>query len=76
MDSSVLKESCVRLGTHWRNLANTIEPFVCGGDAALQSNHFDHTHLLGPTSLLRYCFRFSEVYAVAYTFLILPSLAE
>jgi len=26
----------------WRNLANTIEPSVCGGDAALMSNYFDH----------------------------------
>jgi len=23
------------VGAHWRNLANTIEPSVCGGDAAL-----------------------------------------
>jgi len=22
-------------GAHWRHLANTTEPFVCGGDAAL-----------------------------------------
>jgi len=22
-------------GAHWRHLANTIEPFGCGGDAAL-----------------------------------------
>ena len=32
------KEACVRrleVSTHWRNLANTIEPSVCGGDAAL-----------------------------------------
>jgi len=21
-------------GAHWRNLANAIEPFMCGGDAA------------------------------------------
>jgi len=26
---------------HWRNLANTTEPFVFVGDAAL-SNYFDH----------------------------------
>ena len=25
---------------HWRNLTNTIEPFVCDGDAL--SNYFDH----------------------------------
>jgi len=23
-------------GAHWRNLANTIEPSICGGDAALR----------------------------------------
>ena len=23
-------------GAHWRHLANTTEPFVCGGDAALR----------------------------------------
>jgi len=23
------------LGAHWRHLANTIEPSVCGGDAVL-----------------------------------------
>ena len=27
--------------THWSNLANTIEPSVCGDDTAL-SNYFDH----------------------------------
>jgi len=27
---------------HWRNLANTIEPSMCGGDAAFLSNYFDH----------------------------------
>jgi len=26
---------CARWGAHWRHLANTIEPSVCGGDAAL-----------------------------------------
>jgi len=25
-------------GAHWRNLTNTIEPFVWGGDAAFASN--------------------------------------
>jgi len=28
-------------GAHWRNLANTIEPSMCGGNATL-SNYFDH----------------------------------
>jgi len=35
------------MGAHWRNLANTIEPFVRGGEAAFLSNYFDH--------LLFYC---------------------
>jgi len=26
----------------WRHPANTIEPSVCGGDAAFLSNDFDH----------------------------------
>jgi len=26
---------CTRYGAHWRHLANTTEPSVCGGDAAL-----------------------------------------
>ena len=26
---------CPPMRAHWRHLANTIEPFVCGGDAAL-----------------------------------------
>jgi len=28
-------------GAHWRNLADTIEPSICGGDAAYLSNYFD-----------------------------------
>jgi len=27
---------------HWRQVANTIEPSVCGGDAAFLSHYFDH----------------------------------
>ena len=26
-------EACVTCGAHWRHMANTIEPFVCCGDA-------------------------------------------
>jgi len=37
-------------GVHWRNLANTTEPSVCGSDAAL-SNYFDHLLLLVTGSL-------------------------
>jgi len=33
-------------GVHWRNLANTIGPSMCGGDAASLSNYFDHLLLL------------------------------
>jgi len=29
------KEACSRWGAHWCNLANTIEPSVCSGDAGL-----------------------------------------
>jgi len=29
-------------GVHWRHQANAIEPSMCGGDAALLSNYFDH----------------------------------
>jgi len=30
----ISNEACVRWGVHWRNLANTTEPSVCGGDDA------------------------------------------
>jgi len=30
------------LGAHCRHLANTIEPSMCGGEAAFLSNYFDH----------------------------------
>ena len=33
------KETCVTRGAHWRNLANTIEPSVCGGNAALGNRY-------------------------------------
>ena len=35
-------------GAHWRQLANTIELSMCGGDAAFLSNYFDHLFLLRP----------------------------
>jgi len=35
MDSGGPKEACIRWGAHWLHLANTIEPSMCGGDAAL-----------------------------------------
>ena len=33
---------CLDGGAHWRNVANTTEPSICGGDAAFLSNYFDH----------------------------------
>jgi len=35
LDSGGPKEGHIRWGAHWRNLANTTEPSVCGCDAAL-----------------------------------------
>jgi len=29
-------------GTHWRHLANTIEPSMCSSDETFLSNYFDH----------------------------------
>jgi len=29
-------------GAHWRNLANTTEPSMCGGEADFLSNYYDH----------------------------------
>jgi len=42
VDSDVPKEALLHGGAHWRNLANTIEPSVCGGEAVFLSNYFDH----------------------------------
>jgi len=40
-----------RKHAYWRNLANTIEPSVCNGDAAFLSNYFDHLFsLVGESS--------------------------
>jgi len=33
-------------GAYWRNLAKTVEPSMCGGDAAFLSSYFDHLLLL------------------------------
>ena len=30
-----LKETCIRWRAHWRHLANTTEPTICGSDVAL-----------------------------------------
>jgi len=40
------KEAYIRWGAHWRHLANTTEPFMCGSDAAFLSNYLDHLLLL------------------------------
>jgi len=47
--------SCVRWGAHWRNMANMIEPYMCGGDAAFfnfLSNYFNHLFNLLQDSVL------------------------
>jgi len=36
----------LHVGAHWRHLANTTEPSVCGGDAAFLLNYFYHFFLL------------------------------
>jgi len=41
VDSGGSKEAYIRWGLHWRHLGNTIEPSMCGGDAAFLSNYFD-----------------------------------
>ena len=38
MHSGGPKEACI-CSAQWRNLANTIEPSICGGDAAFLSNY-------------------------------------
>jgi len=46
VDSGVSKEAYIIWGAHWRHLANIIEQFMCGGNAAFLSNNFDHLLLL------------------------------
>jgi len=40
------KEACATWDAHWRHLANTTEPSICGGDAVFLSNYFDHVLLI------------------------------
>jgi len=40
------KEACTRWGAHWRSMADTIVPSMCGGDAAFLSDYFDQLLLL------------------------------
>jgi len=67
VDSDVLKEAQVQsylpgganvpsLWAHWRHLANTIEPSLCGGDAVLTSNYFDHLFFMANTVLALFAF--------------------
>ena len=49
--------TCTRWGAHWRNLTNTTEPSVCGGDAA-----FDHL-LNIPLCFIRVAMPSGEIFA-------------
>jgi len=42
VDSGMPKEGRITWGAHWRHLTKTTEPSMCGGDAALCQNYFDH----------------------------------
>ena len=46
MDSGNPKKACIKWGSHWLNLANTIEPSVCGGDAALTTCYLCYVYLV------------------------------
>jgi len=46
---------------HWRNLANTIEPSVCGGDATLLSNYSDQVFYVSFTFMLIGDLQFSNI---------------
>jgi len=35
-------EHVLDVRAHWGHLANMIEPFICGRDAAFLSDYFDH----------------------------------
>ena len=40
VDSGWPSEAYIAWGAHWRRIANTIEPSMCGGDAVFLSNYF------------------------------------
>ena len=42
VNSGGSKEACIRWLAHWHHVANTTEPSICGSNAALLSNYFDH----------------------------------
>jgi len=54
VDSGGPKEACI-CSSQWRNLANTIEPSICGGDAAFLSNYFDHLFEISVDSEVTEC---------------------
>jgi len=45
LGKNVLNESA-----HWRNLMNTIDPYVCGDDATFLSNYSDRLFLVATES--------------------------
>jgi len=54
-------------GVHWRNLVNTTEPSVCGGNAAFLSNYVDHMLLVVPAlcvDTVVYCSCFLAVFCI------------
>ena len=63
LDSGGSSEARIRWGAHWPNLANAIEPSVCGGDAAFLSDYFDRLSNIpgNPGNLL-------EIYKVSWIF--------
>jgi len=56
VDSDGSRNHVLHGSAHWRNPANTIEPSVCGGDAAFLSNYFDPCSFLIIQHCSIYCF--------------------
>jgi len=46
VDLDGARKDALHEGAHWRNVTNTIEPFVCCGGAAFLSNYVDRLLLL------------------------------
>jgi len=55
-------------GAHWRNLANTIEPSMCGGDAAFLLNYFDQVLFLNMKRNLEKYKLFMQTLTAMYVF--------
>jgi len=49
------KVTCIRWGAHWRHLANTIEPSMCGGNGACSQITLTTCYLLGSIVVLCRC---------------------